>query len=324
MSEASDPVADFQDAMAQAGIITKQRLVGDGKLHRIHIEGDSKSSKTGFYTLHLDGRPAGAFGCWKRGIKETWKANGADLSNFELAKLMRQIDEDRRRREREEARLHKAAAEEAAMLWASYQPAPADHPYLARKQIDPHGVRVDRQGRLVVAVSDVDGNLWSLQTIDVDGNKLFMPSGRKKGCLYTIGEPSDRIVIVEGFATGASIHEATGLCVAVAFDAGNLEPVARAIRARRPAAQLVIAADDDCETKGNPGLTDAGRPPAQSAPPSPFPHASSRTARSSTSTTSWSRKGPRPSRPSSWRRSPNPSLALARRSRRPARAEPGG
>ena len=87
----------------------------------------------------------------------------------------------------------------------------------------------------MLAVADADGEIWSLQTIDADGGKLFMPGGRKRGCMFAIGEPGDRIVIAEGFATGASIHEATGLCVAVAFDAGNLEPVAKAIRAKRPA-----------------------------------------------------------------------------------------
>ena len=116
---------------------------------------------------------------------------------------------------------------------------------------------IDGHGRLVVAMADADGAIWSLQTIDADGGKLFMPGGRKRGCMFTIGEPGDRIVIAEGFATGASIHEATGLCVAVAFDAGNLEPVAQAIRAKRPDAQIVIAADDDCETTTpieNPGV----------------------------------------------------------------------
>ena len=49
-----------------------------------------RAARTAYYTLHLDGHPAGVFGCWKRGIKETWKANGAPLSDFDLAKLMRE------------------------------------------------------------------------------------------------------------------------------------------------------------------------------------------------------------------------------------------
>ena len=84
-----------------------------------------------------------------------------------------------------------------------------------------------------------------------------MADGRKQGCMFLISQPGDRIVIAEGFATGASIHQATGLPVAVAFDAGNLTHVAQAIRAQWPASQIVIAADDDSETPGNPGVTAA-------------------------------------------------------------------
>ena len=198
------------------------------------------------------------FGCWKRGIKETWKANGAPLSDFDRAKLVRQIEEERRRREREEEKRHKAIADDASALWAGYSPAVAHHPYLQKKQIVAHGARQDGQGRLVLPLTDEDDRIWSLQTIDADGAKLFMPGGRKAGCMYMIGAVSDRVVVAEGFATGASIHMATGLPVATAFDVGNLEPVAHAIRKRRPNAQIVIAADDDRETKGppidNPGM----------------------------------------------------------------------
>ena len=152
MDAASDPVSAFQDAMAQRGIVLKGAPVPDGRLHRFDVEGDRKGSRNGFYMLHLDGRPAGVFGCWKRGIKETWKANGAPLSDFDHAKLMREIEAERKRREQKQARKQKEAAEDAAELWASYEPAPADHPYLVRKQVQPHGARIDGQGRLVLAM----------------------------------------------------------------------------------------------------------------------------------------------------------------------------
>ena len=104
MSTTGDPVSEFQEAMARLGVAPKQPIQPDGRLHRFDVEGDREGSKNGFYTLHLDGRAAGAFGCWKRGIKETWKANGAQLSDFDHAKLMREIEAERKRREREEAR----------------------------------------------------------------------------------------------------------------------------------------------------------------------------------------------------------------------------
>nr|MBP6718150.1 toprim domain-containing protein [Rhodoferax sp.] len=61
----------------------------------------------------------------------------------------------------------------------------------------------------------------------------------------------------EGYATGASIHECTGHAVAVAFNAGNLEAVAVALRTKYPALKIIIAADDDHQTPGNPGITKA-------------------------------------------------------------------
>ena len=60
----------------------------------------------------------------------------------------------------------------------------------------------------------------------------------------------------EGFATGASIHECTGHAVAVAFNAGNLEAVAVALRNKYPTLKIILAADDD-QTPGNPGMTKA-------------------------------------------------------------------
>ncbi len=41
------------------------------------------------------------------------------------------------------------------------------------------------------------------------------------------------------------MRQATGLPVAVAFNAGNIEAVAKALRERDPAAQIIIAADND-------------------------------------------------------------------------------
>jgi hypothetical protein len=64
-------------------------------------------------------------------------------------------------------------------------------------------------------------------------------------------------VVAEGYATAASIHEATGLPVAVAFDAGNLAPVAEVLKKRYPRAAFIIAADDDYLTEGNPGVSHA-------------------------------------------------------------------
>ena len=101
----------------------------------------------------------------------------------------------------------------------------------------------------------------SLQSIDAKGFKLFTLGGKKKGCYFVIGELGDTIVICEGYATGATVYEATGLPVVVAFDSGNLAPVSKIIRKKYPTAHIIFAADDDCETEktrgNNTGIKDA-------------------------------------------------------------------
>ena len=100
---------------------------------------------------------------------------------------------------------------------------------------------------LLVPMRDIDGRLWGVQTINPDGGKLFIRNGRKQGTHALLGElqPGAAVVIAEGFATAATIREATGLAVAVAFDSGNLLEVARAFRERDPQRPIVIAADND-------------------------------------------------------------------------------
>ena len=99
--------------------------------------------------------------------------------------------------------------------------------------------------------------------IGADGRKTFLTGGRKRGCYHAIGRPSRALCICEGYATGATIYQTTGHATAVAFDAGNIEPVARAIRSKFPRLAMVICADNDTETeaagKGNPGLMAASK-----------------------------------------------------------------
>jgi len=108
---------------------------------------------------------------------------------------------------------------------------------------------------------DTAGKLWNLERIaaekpaDGSSDKKGLFLGRRTACFFAVGslEVEAVVCIAEGFATGASIHEATGLSVAVAFNAGNLEPVAKALRKKFPDSLLMICADDDWMTEGNPG-----------------------------------------------------------------------
>lgn len=179
-----------------------------------------------------------------------------ELTTAERKAFARRMDALRRQHDAEQRQRQAEAAAAAAIRWAGATPA-TEHPYLTAKSVRAHGARVEANHTLLIPMRDCEGRIHSLQSIAPDGTKRFMPSGRVKGCYCAIGKPSGRLVVCEGYATGATIHEDTGSAVAIAFNAGNLLPVAKALRGKFPCITLVIAADDDWKTDGNPGLTAA-------------------------------------------------------------------
>ncbi len=150
-----------------------------------------------------------------------------------------------------------AAATRAAEMWARATD-PAGHPYALRKLIEPEGAR-QLGDELLIPMRHGPQSLVGLQRIKSDGTKLFLKGTPSAGAYTVLGKPDKQgtVVIAEGWATCCSIRAATGHCVVVAFNAGNLAAVATKIRAALPQARLIIAADDDFQTKGNPGVTDA-------------------------------------------------------------------
>lgn len=249
---------EFVAAMMAAGLpMQKNGVIADGGLHRFRVEGDKPGSMNGWYVLHLDDKSFGAFGSWKTGQSCTWSAEKPEtMTPAERQAMAARHQAARAALAAETERVQAAAALRALRLWDRANVASGAHPYLARKQVQSYGLK-DLRGQLVVPVRDADGKLWSLQFIGADGKKTFLTGGRKRGCYHAIGRPSSVLCVAEGYATGATIYEATGHATAVAFDAGNIKPVAVALRAKFPALPMVICADNDDQTPGNPGVTAA-------------------------------------------------------------------
>lgn len=173
--------------------------------------------------------------------------NGSVFTDEMRAEMRKQVAMRERMRVEEVERLRAAAQKKAKTIWAKPSSDVACH-YLIRKQVANFGCKINAKGDLIVPLFDEKGVLWNVQTIDVLGNKMFLPKGRVRGCFHLIGAVQlvDVVIcIVEGIATGASVHMATGHAVAVAFNAGNLLPVGEAIRRLYPTARLVYCADDD-------------------------------------------------------------------------------
>ena len=250
------PIEQFRDAIQAVGL-TPPDVIEPGKFHRFPGDGKANGNRAGWCKLFTDGN-GGIFGDHSTGFSEKWQAQrGRPYSKVEREALNQQIDATRKQAETDQRERRAEAAKQADAIWNAATPAPDDHPYLAGKGVKPHGARLNN-GALVVPLWD-GGELTSLQFINGDGTKRFLADGRIAGCYYIVGNPESAtaLCIAEGFATGASIYEATGHPVAVAFNAGNLFAVAKAMRERFSDLQLIVCADDDATTEGNPGITKA-------------------------------------------------------------------
>lgn len=253
----SNAPSDFVQAMRDVGLESRQEIIADGRIHRFQIVGDKNRKPNGWYILHTADVQAGAFGNWKTGQKYVWSEKRSQpMSPEQRAEYRQRLCAARQAQDEEQKQRHETARVRAGVLWDKAMPAADTHPYLVKKGVRSHGLRLSR-GALVIPMRDAAGVLHSLQFINADGSKRFLSGGRKKACYFAIGKPADRICIAEGYATAASIYEATGIATAVAFDAGNMVEVAKALRAKFPALTIIICADNDTQTVGNPGLSKA-------------------------------------------------------------------
>jgi len=250
---------EFLDAIRAAGLIPPD-AIEPGTMYRFPGKGKRKGNTAGWCLLFDDGL-GGCFGDWSTGFSETWQAKrDKPPTRSERAAFARRVANARKLAESARLARQADAAKRAHAIKSTAIQAPCSFPYLARKDIQPH-TALFYKGSLTLPVTDIKGNLTSLQFIDADGAKLLLSGGRKQGCFIPVAGGMDnpsRVIICEGWATGCTLAEDDpAALVLAAIDAGNLEPVAVAARHRWPRAELVIAGDDDRLTDGNPGATKA-------------------------------------------------------------------
>ncbi len=226
-------------------------VVADGNIQRCS-RGTLK--KTAWYVAWIDPHPFAIAGDWRTG--ERWEMRREGLTDLQRHARRRQIlDKDLKRQ-----RTNELAATQALFMVNASSPATASHPYIAKKQIDSCGAR-ELDGELLLPMHAVHGDdfyLWSLERILPDGAKLFRTGGRITGCFFRI-PGNATLLICEGFATGATLHMATGAEVWCAMFAGNLETVVREGCHRFKGRLVIVCADNDAKTAGNPGVTAATR-----------------------------------------------------------------
>ncbi|PTQ76740.1 putative DNA primase/helicase [Nitrosomonas oligotropha] len=243
-----DIESQFRQAMQTAGINYSGEIIHDGKLHRFHIEGHKRGSQNGAYIFHADGCPAGWFLDFKTGLSQTWRSGNAASVSYAFSE---QIREAKKQRETEIFQKHEETAKKAVHIWGKSKQIAnqSDHQYLVNKRIQPNGARIYGNA-LVIPIYNESDKLVNLQFINTRGEKRFLSGGRKRGCFHIIGNLLSKILICEGFATGASLHEDSKQRVVVAFDAGNLLTVAKNIRDLSQDSEIIICGDNDLSGVG--------------------------------------------------------------------------
>lgn len=249
------PQDEFAHALEKFGLdLRGKEPIMDGQIHRVPLIGKSGGDLDGAYCGYLDDRPAGWMQDFSAGEKHTWVATGHTLTKEQLDAQRADIAQKQEERQRIILERQQRTAQDAHTEWIAYDWATNENPYLQAKGVPAFGVREDVDGNLLVPVMTVDKELRGLQTISPEGEKRFMYGMEKNGNFHLIAgdntplgkDPSQgEIILAEGYATGATLHMATEKPVAVAFDAGNLEPVAKKLREKFPNAAITICADND-------------------------------------------------------------------------------
>ena len=260
------PEEEFRDKLTELGLDMQGQLpIVDGKPHRVPVLSKNGRGRDGCYCLYGDGRPAGWAQNHVTGTYVKLVATGARLSPEELARQRATFAARKAEHEQQRKARHAEATRKAVEQFEEGHAVTA-HPYLAAKGVPPIGPVREQAGKLLIPIRDAEGNFRGLQSIDDEGRKRFTPGMEKKGGFCLLDDEKrfngGEIILCEGYATGVSLALATEKPVAVAFDAGNLEAVAEALREKFPRMAITICADNDHATERdgkpwNPGVEKA-------------------------------------------------------------------
>ena len=242
----------------------------DGEIHRFRTREDKQGEKSGAYCIHSDGWPAGFVQDWRKGIKELFKFNISGLPDeqqkyFNSEEYSKKCEEQHRKSEQKRAKKRAEQSERARIFFDTLEQAADNHPYLLRKGVKPYGIACNSaNNNLAVPLRDINGRLLSIQWITPEGQKLFYTGAEMKGAFFSINidtlktDPAQTILLGEGYATMAKVHELTGYPVIAAMSCHRLRETAEIIHQAFPRARIIIAADNDWETAKktgrNPGL----------------------------------------------------------------------
>ena len=237
----------FMEIAKELGLII-DKPIANGSIQRVAVEGTKKASaKDGAYCIYNN--PNGTAG---------WISNNR-TGEYKTVSISGEVNEYQKGLNtynpiKNNLRQNEKASQATYLITKIFKKA-LYHKYLCTKKISPYGALVDNYGVLIIPLQNIKGEYRSFQRIYEDGSKSFFTGGQKKECFFLIGKQIDKeVIICEGYSTAATIYQATKIPTIAAMDAGNIEPVAKAVRDRYGKdLNIIIAGDDDALRDDNPG-----------------------------------------------------------------------
>jgi putative DNA primase/helicase len=247
-------INEFIAAMGNAGCEPNAAsdIIASDKWTHYRTATDAAGKKSASYRLKCEGDFAvGQFTNWREGVTHTWTSKTPKEYTAEQKEAWKaKVKAEKEQAEKARHAAQQDAAIKAKGILAQSMPLFDTHPYLDKKGVRGFGL-YENGDDLVIPMYDNAGALHGIQTIDTQGNKLFLNGAKKQGCFYPIQAGHSVVIICEGYATAASIAEAfegQQISILCAFDAGNLLPVAKTIRHDDADYKIIIACDNDAFT----------------------------------------------------------------------------
>jgi len=245
-----DAIYSFQQFLEAQGFETKEELqVNPVKPQRAYTNVNNKKALSGYYAFYDNyGTPIGFASDYRTGQTHNFKLSGRKSTKINYDAL------EKFRQEAEEQQIagHLRISEKAKTIWDVASPCDS-HPYLLSKDVASHSLR-EHKGKLIIPIMDETGKLWSLQTIQQDGQKRFLAGGKTGGCFFIIGtelmKEAKTVGIGEGYATCMTIYKEKNIPMVVCFNAGNMLSVSQKLSEKLKGKEYVIYADNDSNEVG--------------------------------------------------------------------------
>jgi putative DNA primase/helicase len=254
-------ITSLQNFIRHHGYQSNGSLV-TGEINRFPAKCKGASNRSGWCIPFPNG--GGVLGDYTTGEKLYWFPEGGG-SQIKVSHEQEQRDKEKwcvERRRREVCRVQNSK-QIAMEYWARTVELKPSHPYLARKGLTEHfahqtfNARADSEF-IVIPLANFDGELQAIHRIGVaeKNNKRNLKGSVTKNTCCVIGNETTQVFCVcEGWATAISIHLSTGCQVFFGAALHSLMEITQMIRKRWPRKTIVVCADNDERTQGNPGFT---------------------------------------------------------------------